>query len=142
MRHRGTATGAEIAQHIGLPFPVTEKVLHALRQERLLVVRNAAALTDYLYEITDFGLQRGAAIVRCNAVIAAPCPSRWTTIRPAYWLSRWTARGPRDAFRLALGDLTVSDEMIARLGRAVTSGWGLFLHGYRRATAKRASPSV
>ena len=28
-----------------------------------------------------------------------------------------------------MADLTVGEEMIARIGRAITSGWGLFLHG-------------
>ena len=129
MRHRGTATGAEIAQHIGLPFPVTEKVLHALRQERLLVVRNAAALTDYLYEITDSGLERGGQLsVQCSYCGTVPVSlDDYAASVEAQSLDRTRPRA--DAFRRALADLTVSDEMIARLGRAVTSGWGLFLHG-------------
>ena len=34
-----------------------------------------------------------------------------------------------DGLRRAFADLTISDKMVARLGRAITSGWGLFLHG-------------
>ena len=91
MGHRGTATGVEIAQHIGLPFPVTEKVLNALRHERLLVFRNAAMLNDYLYEITDLGLSTGRLSVQCS--YCGPCPSRCRTTRPAWPRSRWAARG-------------------------------------------------
>ena len=50
--------GLEISQQIGLPFPVTEKLLHALKTERLLVFKSVATLSDYVYEITDAGLQR------------------------------------------------------------------------------------
>ena len=59
--------------HIGLPFPLTEKVLYGLKNERLLVVRNAARLSDYVYEITDLGLQRARQLsVQCSYCGAVP----------------------------------------------------------------------
>ena len=73
MRLRGTASGMEIAQHIGLPFPLAEKVLYALKNERLLVFRNAAQLSDYLYEITDLGMERAAQLsTQCSYCGAVP----------------------------------------------------------------------
>ena len=64
LMHGGEAKGVEISQQIGLPFPLTEKVLHGLKTARLLVLKNAATLSDYVYEITDLGLQRARQIGR------------------------------------------------------------------------------
>jgi hypothetical protein len=129
MRLRGTATGMEIAQHIGLPFPLAEKVLHELKTERLLVFRNAARLSDYLYEITDLGLQRAAQLsAQCSYCGAVPITLEdYTASVAAQSLNH--IRPSAESVRRALADLTVSQEMIARLGRAIACGWGLFLHG-------------
>jgi hypothetical protein len=129
MRLRGTATGMEISQHIGLPFPLAEKVLYSLKSERLLVFRNSAQLTDYLYEITDLGLQRAAQLsAQCGYCGAVPVALEdYTASVAAQSLNN--IRPSAESVRRALADLTVSQEMISRLGRAIASGWGLFLHG-------------
>ena len=73
LMYRGTSTGVEISQQIGLPFPVTEKLLHALKTERLLVFKSVATLSDYVYEITDLGLQRARqSAVDCSYCGAVP----------------------------------------------------------------------
>ena len=129
LMHRGTATGAEISQHIGLSFPLTEKVLHSLKSERMLSLRSAAALNDYLYEITDLGMSRARQSAQiCSYCGAVPVSLEdYTASVAAQSLCRMRPR--RDGLRRALADLTISDKMVARLGRAITSGWGLFLHG-------------
>ena len=108
---------------------MTEKVLNALRHERLLVFRNAAMLNDYLYEITDLGLERaGRLSVQCSYCGAVPVSLQdYAASVAAQSLGRTRPRA--ENFRRALADLTVGEEMIARLGRAIASGWGLFLHG-------------
>ena len=129
IRLRGTATGMDIAQHIGLPFPLVEKVLHTLKNERLLVFRNSAQLGDYLYEITDLGLERTAQLsALCSYCGAVPVSLEdYSASVAAQSLSH--IRPSAESVRRALADLTVSQEMTARLGRAIASGWGLFLHG-------------
>jgi hypothetical protein len=129
MRHRGTASGIEIAQRIALPFPLAEKFLHALKSERLLAVRNSATLSDYLYEITDLGLQRAGQLSApssyCGAVPVSLAD--YSASVAAQSLRHFPPRAAR--LRRAFADLTISPEMVARLGRAIASGWGLFLHG-------------
>ena len=88
LMHRGTSTGVEISQQIGLPFPITEKLLHALKTERLLVFKSAATLSDYVYEITDLGLQRARQSAVALQLLRRPCPSRWATIAPVSPRSR------------------------------------------------------
>jgi len=129
LMHRGTSTGVEISQQIGLPFPVTEKLLHAMKAERLLVLKSAAALSDYLYEITDLGLQRArqsaAQYNYCGTVPVAL--SDYVASVAAQSLGRVKPR--MENLRRAFADLIISPEMFGRLGRAIRSGRGLFLHG-------------
>ncbi len=129
LMHRGTSTGAEISQQIGLPFPVTEKLLHAMKGERLLVFKSVATLSDYLYEITDLGLQRarqstvhytycGTVPVALSDYVASVAAQSLGGVKPRM-----------ESLRRAFADLTISPEMFGRLGRAIRSGRGLFLHG-------------
>ena len=129
LMHRGALTGVEISQQIGLPFPVTEKLLHALKMERLLVFKSAATLSDYVYEITDLGLQRARqSAVHCSYCGAVPVSlDDYCASVAAQSLSRVKPR--MESLRRAFADLTISREMFGRLGRAITSGRGLFLHG-------------
>jgi hypothetical protein len=129
LMYRGTLTGVEVSQLIGLPFPITEELLHALKKQRLLVFKNAAALSDYVYEITDSGLQRARqSAVHCSYCGAVPVSlGDYCASVAGQSLNREKPRAEnlRDAF----ADLTISREMFGRLGRAITSGRGLFLHG-------------
>ena len=63
---RGTNTGLEISQQIALPFGITEKILHALKAQRLLVFKGPATLNDYAYETYRRGDSSGPAL--CRAV--------------------------------------------------------------------------
>jgi len=129
LMYRGTSTGVELSQHIGLPFAITEKLLHSLKLERMLVYKSGAALTDYLYEITDQGLQRAReSAVDCDYCGTVPVTlADYTGSVEAQSVTR--ARPRLESLSRAFADLTISREMFLRLGRAITSGRGLFLHG-------------
>jgi len=94
-----------------------------------LVLRRSAALGDFVYEITDQGLERARQLsVSCSYCGAVPVAlADYAASVTAQSLSRMPPRA--ESVRRALADLTVSEQMIARLGRAIASGWGLFLHG-------------
>lgn len=127
--HRGTATGLEISQQVALPFGLIERLLHALKAQRLLAFKSPATLSDYIYEMTDAGLHRarryaeqcgycGAAPVSLADYVAGVAAQSLQKLRPRI-----------HDLRRAFGDLILSEEMFLRLGRAVTSGRGLFLYG-------------
>jgi predicted ATPase with chaperone activity len=129
LRLRGSTKGVQIAQQIGLQFAVVEKVFQALKSQRLVAHKSAGNLTDYVYEITEAGINRidshSAHCRYCGTVpvslpdyeasIAAQSPSQ---LQPTF-----------EALQRAFSDLTLSQEMFCRLGLAITSGRGLFLHG-------------
>ncbi len=129
LMHRGTMAGMEISQHIGLPFAVTEKLLYALKAQRLLVFKCAAALSDYVYEITDLGLQYARqSAVDCSYCGTVPVSlNDYCASVAAQSLGRTKPR--IESLRRAFADLVISPQMFARLGRAISSGYGLFLHG-------------
>ena len=129
LMYRGTSAGVEISQQIGLPFPLTEKLLHALKTQRLLVFKRAATLNDYVYEITDRGLQCARQLAaHCSYCGAVPVSlADYTASVAAQSLNRVKPR--MENLRRAFADLTISREMFSRLARAITSGQGLFLHG-------------
>ena len=56
--HRHNATGSDIAAQIGLPFGLCEKLLYGLKTDRLVVLKGATGLNDYVYELTEAGTER------------------------------------------------------------------------------------
>jgi hypothetical protein len=129
LMYQGTSTGVDLSRQIGLPFPMTERLLHALKLQRMLIYKSRATLTDYVYEITEFGLQRAReSAVDCKYCGTVPVSlADYVKSVAAQSISRSRPR-PDNVYR-AFADLTISREMLLRLGRAVASGRGLFLHG-------------
>jgi hypothetical protein len=130
LMHRGALTGMEISQQIGLPFPLTEKLFHAMKMERLLVFKSAATLSDYVYEITDAGLEKARqSAVHCSYCGVVPVSlDDYVASVAAQSLDRVKPR--MESLRRVFADLTISKEMFGRLGRAIACRRGLFLHGH------------
>ncbi len=129
LRLRGSTKGVEIAQQIGLQFPVVEKLFQALKARRLVAHKNSANLSDYVYEITEAGINRidsyGPQCRYCGAVPVSLAD--YEASIAAQSLSR--LQPTVEDLQRAFTDLTISPEMFCRLGLAITSGKGLFLHG-------------
>jgi len=124
-----TASGTEIAQQVALPFPVLEKLLSQMKQNRLVVYKSIASLHDYVYELTEHGSALGRHCAeRCTYFGAAPVSlADYAAAVAAQSIHRLKVQ-PADV-RNAFSDLTLSDAMLQRVGRAVCSGKGLFLYG-------------
>ncbi len=126
---QGSMTGAEIAEQIGLPFTVIEKLLHYLKAQRLLAHKSAGTLSDFTYEITELGAAKlrhnGAHCTYCGAVPVSL--AEYNASVDAQSLTKLEPQ-PEDLKR-AFADLTLSGEMLRRLGLAIAAGKGLFLYG-------------
>lgn len=129
LRLRGSTKGVEIAHQIGLQFAVVEKLFHALKAQRLVAHKNSANLSDYVYEITEAGVNRieshSADCRYCGTVPVSL--AEYEASIAAQSLSQ--LQPTVDDLQRAFSDLTLSHEMFCRLGLAITSGKGLFLHG-------------
>jgi len=125
----GSMTGIEISQQIGFSFPIVEKTLHALKAQRLLAHKSAGSLSDFIYEITEAGTRR----IRQNDSHCTYCgtvPVSLKDYEASVAAQSLTRLEPQlDDLKRAFADLTLSQEMFCRLGLAIPSGEGLFLHG-------------
>jgi len=129
MLHRQSPTGRELTQQVGIPFGICEKLLHTLKSDRLVVLKAAASLGDYVYELTEFGIQRARKFAEhCGYFGAAPvCLEDYAASVAAQSLQN--GHPQIDDLRRAFADMTLSEATFERLGRAIISGKGLFLHG-------------
>ncbi len=127
--HARTASGADIAQQVALPFVVIEGVLRQMKQNLLVVYKKDASLHDYQYELTENGTALGRRCSeQCTYFGAAPVNLKDYAAAVAAQSILHLKVKPADV-RNAFQDLTLSDAMLHRVGRAVCSGRGLFLYG-------------
>ncbi len=126
---RGALKGVEIAQQIFFPFSLAEKVLQALKTQRLVAHKNAGTLSDFIYELTEAGANK----IRQNNAQSTYCGSVPVSLKDysasvaAQSLSKLEPQ--LDDLRRAFADMTLSEEMFRRLGLAIAAGKGLFLYG-------------
>jgi len=127
--HRHNATGREIAEQIGFPFGICERLLFTLKTDRLLVLKGAAGLNDFIYDLSEAGSQRARKFAdHCGYFGAAPvCLDDYAASVAAQSLQH--SLPSVNSLRRAFADLSLSPETFERLGRAVFSGKGLFLYG-------------
>jgi hypothetical protein len=126
---RGDAAGRAVSEHLRLPFALLDPLLRRLKDERVLTFRDGAALGDFVYRLTEPGIERARSFAAANAYFgAAPVPL-------ADYLASVAAQSLQQQhpteldLRRAFRDLVVEPEMLDLLGPAVNAGRGLFLHG-------------
>ncbi len=129
LMNRHSATGLEISEQIGIPFNICEKLLYSLKTDRLVVLKATISFNDFLYELTEAGIQRACKFAEhCKYFGAAPvCLADYEASVAAQSLQNCLPQVVD--LRRAFADLTLAPETFERLGRAIISGKGLFLHG-------------
>src|SRR5690606_19013414 len=71
----GTCSGREAAKRLCLPFPLLDEILSQLRVRQLVVHTGQAQLNDYIYRLTELGIDRArAASAACSYVGPVPVP--------------------------------------------------------------------
>lgn len=127
---RGDAQGRHVATHLRLPFAMVDQQLRRLKQEQLVVYRDAAEVNDYQYQLTDLGRERARRYTQeCSYFGAAPITLE--SYIQSVAAQSLTGRRPSERdLRRAFGDLLISPPMLRRLGPAINSGRGMFLYGF------------
>jgi MoxR-like ATPase len=129
LMHRHNATGFEVSEQLSIPFGICEKLLYSLKTDRLVILKATVGLNDFLYELTEAGIQRACKFAEnCRYFGAAPvCLAEYEASVAAQSLQKGM---PQIAdLRRAFADLMLNPDTFERLGRAIVSGKGLFLHG-------------
>ncbi|MDP2316070.1 MAG: hypothetical protein Q8P41_24445 [Pseudomonadota bacterium] len=124
-----TESARQVAQDLCLALPMVKDLLEQLKQAKLLQHRGSTAMGDFIYEVTEAGRTKAIDYKRMCAYVG-PAPVPWSqylqSVRDQALRSR--SPTPDDLYR-AFEDLVISDDLLDRLGPAVTSGRAMFLHG-------------
>jgi hypothetical protein len=122
---------ADVAARVKLPVSLIEGVLDEHRREQLIEVKGSAsyAKTSYLFRLTDAGRKKGQELLRlCR--YAGPAPVALDKYREMVKRQMLGGRvGGDEALRTALSGLVVDEEIIRRLGPAISSGQAIYLNG-------------
>lgn len=130
---QGYLTGYEIAEKITLPYTsVVDKILDSLKREKFIEVKASTmglGEGSYQYGITEAGINRAReALERSQYAGPAPVPlSDYNFAIKKQSLGKLNV-SPR-ALRHYLSELTLSEEIINRVGPAINSGTSVFIYG-------------
>lgn len=125
----GAASGKALANQIRLHGQIVRQTLDDLRAELLVTLKASTESGDFLYELTEKGVQKARQYCQHTSYCgAAPVPL--TQYIPAVAAQSVTRRPLNlQQFRDALSDLSLPTEVLSRLAQAVNAGRGLFLYG-------------
>ena len=127
---RGEASGRQIAEQIRMPFILIEKLLAQLKQDQLLAYVGQAAMNDYVCRLTENGAVRAHNYSNvCTYFGAAPVIMR-DYLRCVKAQSIEGHYPTRAQLLEAFNDLLIDEDMLKRLGPAISSGRGMFLFGF------------
>jgi predicted ATPase with chaperone activity len=127
--NRGSASGREIADQIAVSFGLLSEVLAAMKDRRLLVHRGSAQLGDYLYQLTESGMETahryatqcaydGPAPITLEDYIASVEQQSIHRHPPTY-----------DEISQVFEDLVLNEGVLEQVGQAIRAGFGFFLYG-------------
>jgi len=135
MYFQGYLTGYKIAEEIALPFAgIVDKVVEALKREKLLEVRSASNQMgigegSYMYGITGAGIARAREALERNQY-AGPAPVPIQMYNEAcHKQSRTRVRVNPRSMRQVLSHMVLSEKTFHLLGPAINSGTSIFLYG-------------
>jgi len=126
---RGDASGRMVAEQVKLPMAMIEPMLATMKRDQLVGHRGAAAMNDYVYQLTDIGRERARRMAHhCTYFGSAPV-SLCDYVASVSAQSLEQQHPTEDDLKRAFADLLIDPKMLRRLGPAINSGRGLFLFG-------------
>ncbi|MEX0678822.1 MAG: AAA family ATPase, partial [Pirellulales bacterium] len=127
--NRGSASGREIADHIAVSFGLLSEVLEGLKARRLLVLRGAAQLGDYIYQLTADGMET-AKRYASQCAYDGPAPitlGDYIDSVEAQSIHNHPPTFPE--ISKVFEDLVLSENILDQVGQAIRAGYGFFLYG-------------
>jgi hypothetical protein len=129
--HGQTFSLQEMSRSLCLPVAVVNELAGRARTDRLIAVKSGGSYSrmSYVFALTDLGMERVQnALQICQYAGAAPVPLSAYQLMVAHQSVR-QVRIDAEAIRKALGQLVISEELLAQLGPAFNSGRSIFLYG-------------
>jgi hypothetical protein len=126
---RAEASGRAVSDQLKLPFRIIDPILQSMKQDRLVAHKGAAAMNDYIYQLTEIGRERAKKFAEhCSYFGAAPVPLA-VYIESVKKQTLTNQHPTEEDLHRAFDDLLIDRTMLTRLGPAINSGRGLFLFG-------------
>ena len=128
----GELSGLELSRRTGLPFPLLEPLLDAMKRQRHCEVSGGLAVggASYRYRITDSGRTRAALLLEQNQYVGtAPVPlAQYRRYMDAF-KKAVPLEATRDKVKDAFSHIVVRDSLIDQVGPALNGGHSMFIYG-------------
>ena len=127
----GEFTIREMAARIKLPFSVVNQSIERLRKDKLMEVKGANDLSklSYRFALTETGIKRAFDLLEVSRYVG-PAPVSFDEYR--HMVERQTIKSISvDPVRVkeAFSDLIINEQLLERLGPAISSGKAIFFYG-------------
>lgn len=121
----------DIAERVKLPVSIVEGALEELRRDKLIEVKGASSYTKmaYIFKITEAGVKRGTDLLElCR--YAGPAPVSLNDYRAMVEAQTVkSATIDEQSLKKALSHLVIHENIVKRLGPAISSGQPIFIYG-------------
>lgn len=125
----GGVTGRSLSEATCLPLGLVRDLLDQAKNAKLVNYRSTTALGDYVTELTEAGVAK-AMQSRAFTSYVGSAPVPYDHYLQALEIQALADKNPGlEELVNAFSDLYVSEEMLERLGPAVSSGRAMFLFG-------------
>lgn len=129
MMGTSAASSKQIAHELSLSLGIVREVMDHLKNEKLVNHRSTTALGDFVSELTQAGYHKAVESREITSYVG-PAPVPWDQYLAsvkAQALTLWSPGEPE--IRAAFADLSISEDLLDRLGPALTSCRPVFLFG-------------
>ena len=125
----GPSTGRQIAAQLRLPFGWLQPLLIEFKSEMLLGFKDSALMSDYVFELSDRGLEKSRRHLAHSTYFGAAPVSLDDYVTGIREQSIRRSQPRLADMKKALGDLILPDMVLSQVGQAMNQGRGLFLYG-------------
>ena len=125
----GAASSRQLSEQIKLPGEFIRDCLDRLRAELLVVHRGTTGLTDFVFQLTEGGVQRVKQYLTNNSYCGSAPVTLEQYNKSVHAQSTSRSVIKLDDFRTALQGLYITPDKQSQLAQAVNAGRGLFLYG-------------
>jgi predicted ATPase with chaperone activity len=128
----GDLTGIELAERVGLAFPVIDPAIGVLKTQQLCEIVGGTSIgpPSYRYRISSLGRERAGRFLDRNMYTGiAPVPLDQYRAYMAAFLALTPREITRQLVREAFAHLVLNDRVLDQLGPAVSAGHSLFVYG-------------
>lgn len=121
----------DMVNQMKLPVPLVDRCIDTLRKERLVEVRGASQLSklSYRFSLTDAGRSKANSLKDISRY-TGPAPVPFNEYRQMVEMQTIKSITVNEAgIRASFSDIYINEQLLRRIGPAVSSGRAIFLYG-------------